>query len=74
MAQIKEIKLRIKSVKNIGQITQAMKMVASARLKKAQDRIWGARPYAIRIAGVMKNLAAKMGEEAHPLLAVRDRR
>ena len=69
MAQIKEIKLRIKSVKNIGQITKAMKMVASARLKKAQERILGARPYAIRMADVMKNLASKMGEDVHPLLA-----
>jgi F-type H+-transporting ATPase subunit gamma len=71
MAQIKEIKLRIKSVKNIGQITKAMKMVASARLKKAQERILGARPYAIRMADVMKNLASKMGEDVHPLLATR---
>ena len=72
MAQIKEIKSRIKTVKNIGQITKAMKMVASARLKKAQERILGARPYAIRMADVMKNLASKMGEEVHPLLAVRN--
>lgn len=69
MAQIKEIKLRIKSVKNIGQITKAMKMVASARLKKAQERILGARPYAIRMADVMRNLASKMAEDVHPLLA-----
>jgi F-type H+-transporting ATPase subunit gamma len=72
LAQIKEIKSRIKTVKNIGQITKAMKMVASARLKKAQERILGARPYAIRMADVMKNLASKMGEEVHPLLAVRN--
>jgi len=72
VAQIKEIKSRIKSVKNIGQITKAMKMVASARLKKAQERILGARPYANRMADVMKNLASKMGEEAHPLLSVRE--
>ncbi len=72
MAQIKEIKSRIKSVKNIGQITKAMKMVASARLKKAQERILGARPYANRMADVMKNLASKMGEEVHPLLSVRE--
>jgi F-type H+-transporting ATPase subunit gamma len=72
LAQIKEIKSRIKTVKNIGQITKAMKMVATARLKKAQERILGARPYAIRMADVMKNLASKMGEEVHPLLAVRN--
>ena len=72
MAQIKEIKTRIKSVKNIGQITKAMKMVASARLKRAQERILGARPYAIKMADVMKNLASKAGEEVHPLLSVRE--
>ncbi len=71
MAQIREIKTRIKSVKNIGQITKAMKMVASARLKRAQERILGARPYAQRMADVMKNLAAKTGAEVHPLLTVR---
>ncbi len=51
MAQIREIKTRIKSVKNIGQITKAMKMVATARLKRAQQRILGARPYAIKHGG-----------------------
>jgi F-type H+-transporting ATPase subunit gamma len=71
MAQIKEIKTRIKSVKNIGQITKAMKMVAAARLKRAQERILGARPYAMRMADVMHNLASKAGAETHPLLAVR---
>ena len=72
MAQIREIKNRIKSVKNIGQITKAMKMVATARLKKAQQRILGARPYAMRMADVMRNLAAKTGPEVHPLLSVRE--
>ena len=72
MAQIKEIKTRIKSVKNIGQITKAMKMVATARLKRAQQRILGARPYALSMASVMKNLASKVGEEVHPLLSVRE--
>jgi F-type H+-transporting ATPase subunit gamma len=72
MAQIKEIKTRIKSVKNIGQITKAMKMVASARLKRAQERILGARPYAIKMADVMKNLASKAGGEVHPLLSIRE--
>jgi len=71
VAQIKEIKTRIKSVKNIGQITKAMKMVATARLKRAQERILGARPYAQRMAEVMKNLASKSGGEVHPLLSVR---
>ncbi len=69
MAQIREIKQRIKSVRNIGQITKAMKMVASARLKRAQQRILGARPYAYRMVEVMRNLAARVGGDAHPLLS-----
>ncbi len=71
MAQIREIKQRIKSVRNIGQITKAMKMVASARLKRAQQRILGARPYAHRMADVMRSLAARVSGESHPLLAAR---
>ncbi len=72
MAQIKEIKTRIKSVKNIGQITKAMKMVATARLKRAQERILGARPFAQRMADVMQNLAQKAAQDVHPLLTVRE--
>ena len=66
MAQIREIKTRIKSVKNIGQITKAMKMVATARLKRAQERILSARPYAMRLAQVIKDLAAKSGRKSTP--------
>ncbi len=69
MAQIREIKGRLKSVHNIQKITQAMKVVASARLKKAQERILGARPYAFRISDVIHNLAGHINPDAHPLLA-----
>lgn len=69
MAQIREIKGRLKSVHNIQKITQAMKVVASARLKKAQERILGARPYAFRISDVIHDLADHINKDAHPLLA-----
>jgi len=69
VAQIREIKQRIKSVRNIGQITKAMKMVATARLKRAQERILGARPYAARMMEVMRHLAEKAGGDSHPLLS-----
>jgi F-type H+-transporting ATPase subunit gamma len=73
MAQIREIKQRLKSVKNIHQITKAMKMVATARLKRAQQRILGARPYAFRMTDVIRNLASSVSRDAHPLLAQRDK-
>ena len=59
MPNIREIKGRIKSVKNIQKMTQAIKVVASARLKKAQERILGARPYAYRLADVIRDLSKK---------------
>lgn len=58
MASIREIKLRIQSTRNIEHITKAMKMVAAARLKKAQERLDSARPYARKMAEVTLDLAA----------------
>lgn len=58
MASIRDIKLRITSTENIEHITKAMKMVAAARLKKAQDRLESARPYARKMAEVTVDLAA----------------
>jgi F-type H+-transporting ATPase subunit gamma len=71
MAQIREIKRRLKNTTSIHQITKAMKMVATARLKRAQQRIINARPYAYRIAEVIRRLAAHMSGGTHPLLRVR---
>lgn len=63
---------RIKSVKNTQQITKAMKMVAAAKLKRAQDRVTAARPYAVKMAEVLGGLSAKVsGEFSHPLLDAR---
>jgi F-type H+-transporting ATPase subunit gamma len=71
MANLIDIRRRIRSVKNTQQITKAMKMVAAARLRRAQDRIFAARPYALEIKKVMRNLAAHAGDAKHPLLEVR---
>lgn len=60
---------RIKSVKNTQQITKAMKMVAAAKLKRAQDRVTAARPFAKKMSEVLGGLSAKVADEfSHPLL------
>ncbi len=60
---------RIKSVKNTQQITKAMKMVAAAKLKRAQDRVTASRPYAGKMSEVLEALSSKVaGEFSHPLL------
>jgi F-type H+-transporting ATPase subunit gamma len=69
MPNIRAIKGRIQSVQNIGKITQAMKVVASARMKKAQERILGARPYAYRLSDLIHDLSMKVDRSLHPLFA-----
>ena len=76
MANLIDIRRRIRSVKNTQQITKAMKMVAAARLRRSQDRILATRPYALEIRKVIGNLAARVGgaagdEAKHPLLESR---
>jgi F-type H+-transporting ATPase subunit gamma len=63
MASVKELRLRIKSVGNIKQITRAMEMVASTKLRRFQDRAVSSRPYAEEIAGLVQNLANLLGAE-----------
>ena len=73
MASLIDLRRRIRSVKNTQQITKAMKMVAAARLRRAQDKILGTRPYALELQRVIRNLASlKSGEAAHPMLEMRD--
>ena len=72
MANLKDIKRRIKSVKNTQQITKAMKMVSAAKLKRAQDEITAARPYAEKMLSLITSLASKTSPESHPLLSVRE--
>jgi F-type H+-transporting ATPase subunit gamma len=74
MATMREIRTRIKTVKNIEKITRAMKLVAAARLKRAQSRVEAARPYAEKMQRVMRNLARAAGDVSHPLLAAREER
>ena len=71
MANIRDIRRRINSAKNIQQITRAMKFVSAARLRKAQDRVISARPYARQMVAVLNSLATRVPETAHPLLAQR---
>lgn len=71
MAHIREIKRRLKSASSIHQITKAMKMVASARLKRAQTRILSARPYSDRLSEVIRRVASGVNGGSHPLLKVR---
>jgi F-type H+-transporting ATPase subunit gamma len=72
MASLIDIRRRLRSVKSTQQITKAMKMVAAAKLRRAQDRIVGARPYAKVLGDVLASVTAHAGEVKHPLLAVRD--
>ncbi len=72
MANLKDIKRRIGSVKNTQQITRAMKLVAAAKLRRAQETVVTARPYAEKVLEVMEDLSVRVDPEAHPLLERRD--
>ena len=72
MANLLDIRRRIKSVKNTQQITRAMKMMSAARLRRAQERVAAARPFASKMLEVMGDLAARTEENfSHPLLTAR---
>jgi len=68
---LRDIRRRIRSAKNIQQITRAMKFVSAARLRRAQERVVAARPYARQMLSVLNSLATRVPEHAHPLLAQR---
>src|SRR5262249_6988962 len=79
MANILDIRRRIRSVKNTRQITKAMQMVSAAKLRRAQERALAARPYAEMLTNVLKSLVARAeiydpvtGEANHPLLIRRE--
>lgn len=74
MPTLRDIKRRIVSVKNTRQITKAMKMVAAAKLRKAQTKMLEARPYAAKMNAVIADLAAGAERGLHPLLAARPRK
>ena len=67
-----DLRRRVRSVKNIQQITRAMKFVSASRLRRAQERIMAARPYAHRMLAVLNSLASRGEPSTHPLLRVRN--
>ena len=71
MASLQDIRRRIKSVKSIQQITNAMNMVATSRLRKAKEAAVANKPYADKMAQVVSDIAANAGDFSHPLLEVR---
>jgi F-type H+-transporting ATPase subunit gamma len=68
MATLLDYRRRIRSVKSTQQITRAMKFVAAAKLRRAQEGVFAARPYAHEILRVLRSAAARMQKAAHPLL------
>ncbi len=68
MATLRDIRRRITSVQSTQQITKAMKMVAAVKLRRAQEAVEKARPYAKAVSGTVSTLAAELGPDAHPLL------
>src|SRR5579863_891147 len=79
MANVLDLRRRIRSVKNMRQITKAMKMVSAAKLRRAQERAMAARPYAKMITSVLESLTRRVdiydpetGNLRHPLFAARE--
>lgn len=72
MPSLKDVKIKISAVKKTKQITKAMNMVSSAKLRKAQDRIVRFRPYAQKFYEMLGELASGVDPSSHPLLAVRE--
>ena len=74
MPSLIDLRRRVRAVKNTQQITKAMKMVAASKLRRAQERIMSARPYALQMQRVLSSLASRVDPSAHLLLAVREGR
>lgn len=74
MATLRDIRRRIGSVQNTKQITRAMKVVAASRLRRSQERIFNARPYADQMLALLESVAARLEQRHHPLLARRPER
>ncbi len=72
MPSLIDLRRRVRAVKNTQQITKAMKMVAASKLRRAQERITAARPYAQQMQRVLGSVAARVGSAVHPLLTVRE--
>ena len=70
MPSLIDIRRRVRAVKSTQQITKAMKMVSASKLRRAQERIVNARPFAQKMLSVLNSLAARVDPSAHPLLAM----
>ena len=73
MPSLIDLRRRVRAVKNTQQITKAMKMVAASKLRRAQERIMSARPYAVQMQRVLAGLAGRVDPSIHPLLIARER-
>src|SRR5665213_1265595 len=72
MPSLIDLRRRVRAVKNTQQITKAMKMVAASKLRRAQERMSNARPYAQQMQRVLASLASRVDPSVHPLLAARE--
>src|ERR1700739_4277041 len=72
MAHAQDIRGRIKSIRNIGQLTKAMQMVAASKMRKAQQHALAGRPYASLMNKVLVSLQKRTNPDLHPLLEIRD--
>jgi F-type H+-transporting ATPase subunit gamma len=70
MPSLIDLRRRIRAVKSTQQITKAMKMIAASRLRRAQDRVVAARPFAQRMLKVLNGLVSRVDQDAHPLLKI----
>src|SRR5918995_6855507 len=68
MPSLIDLRRRIRAVKSTQQITKAMKMIAASRLRRSQERVVGARPFAQRMLRVLNGLVTRVDQDAHPLL------
>lgn len=73
MPNLQDYRRRVRAVRNMRQITRAMKMVSAAKLRRAQERVVAARPYTIKMMQILGDLARRAPDYKHPLLSVRQR-
>jgi F-type H+-transporting ATPase subunit gamma len=72
MPSLLDLRRRIRAVKSTQQITKAMKMISASKLRRAQERVVGARPFALQMQRVLNSLATRVDSDSHPLLADRE--
>ncbi|HKY23245.1 MAG TPA: ATP synthase F1 subunit gamma [Vicinamibacterales bacterium] len=72
MPSLLDLRRRIRAVKSTQQITKAMKMISASKLRRAQDRIIGARPFALHMQRVLNSVASRVDSSTHPLLVERE--